>query len=217
MAIELRQVVGGASQPTDFRRVFQSRTTFARVQNAETVLMCSPDADCAIVPRPALEMDRPEVFNCLPILREADLADASWFETRIDLYDQLFFIGFPGRGWWDTKWNLPIVRAATVASAPWQPFSNEAIRTADTMLVSGFSFAGSSGSPLLSAERGIGPSGGIVDQYHNPPKLLGIMSGHLNDPVIVPSLIDHTGLSYATRSTSILALLHEWRTRQNAR
>ncbi len=215
LAIELRLAAGAAANPSEFRRVLRPDTTFARVTNADASLLCAPAADCAIVVRPELEVELHGggEFRSLPILREADLADEAWFATRIDVHDDLFFVGFPGKEWWDTTWNLPIARRAIIASAPWLPFSNEAVRTPDTLLVSGFSFGGSSGSPLLSSERGIGPGGGINDPYWNPPKLLGIMSGHINEPVPLPSLIDHTGLSYATRSTSILALLATWRAR----
>lgn len=211
-SVEQRLMRGVAKTRDDVRRVLQADTRFARVTNIERSLICAPSADCAILAEPALDAGPPdgESFVDMPILRESDLADETWLATRVDLQDHLLFIGFPGRDWWDTKWNLPVVRHAVIASAPWIPFSNAAIRTADTLLVSGFSFGGSSGSPLLSAERGIGP-GDIHDPYYNPVKLIGIMSGHINEQVPLPALIDHTGLSYATRSTSILDVVKTWR------
>lgn len=123
--------------------------------------------------------------------------------------DLISFLGFPGSGashWWDQTWHTPIARQAGIASWPHIPFCNSEIKTSDVTLVSGLSFSGSSGSLVLLHEKGI-PPGDILDPMYAPPTILGIMSGHWWEPSAEPTMFHHSGLSYYTRSTSILELL----------
>ena len=124
--------------------------------------------------------------------------------------DFVSFIGYPGSnglGWWDQRWNTPIARMATIASNPAVPFTHDSISTADVTLVSGLSFSGSSGSPVLLHQKGLRTSGLVVDPAFTPAMLLGIMSGHWWDVTEKPAMFKHSGLSYFTRATSISLLL----------
>ena len=70
------------------------------------------------------------------------------------------------------------------------------------MLFRSLSFSGSSGSPVISHEKGIPGISGYVE-----PKILGIMSGHWWDEEPESGMFFHSGLSYFTRVTSIRELV----------
>ena len=76
-------------------------------------------------------------------------------------------------------------------------YSNDAIKTGDALLLSGLSFSGSSGSPVVAHPERM-----------RTMRVLGVMSGHLpeaadgRDRTLV-----HGGLSYMTRATSVRALI----------
>jgi len=148
-------------------------------------------------------------FSYQPILTVEDIADKAYLEQNVAPMDAVSFIGFPGsggKGWWDEKWNLPIARSATIASHPKIPFTHKAIKTTDTTLVSGFSFSGSSGSPVFLHQKGLKSSATMKFNAYVEPKIIGIMSGHFQDKD-TPPMFQHTGLSYLTRSTSIIECL----------
>jgi hypothetical protein len=168
-----------------------------------------------------------------------DIANEEFFKYNLNVMDNASFIGFPGkRGlrWYDDSWNLAIARTVNVASHPAKPFLNEGIKTSDVMLVSGLSFSGSSGSPVLShtklgvaavpeLTRAQEPSqwqaclNQTIRSINNNityPKLIGIMSGHWDEDANSSpggkcksgaDVFRHSGLSYFTRSTAILDLL----------
>ena len=74
--------------------------------------------------------------------------------------------------------------------------------------MSGLSFSGASGSPLLSHEKRGGSNGfgePSFDDHVAVSKIIGIMSGHLLEEQ--EGLFDHSGLSYFTRAPSIQALV----------
>jgi hypothetical protein len=101
---------------------------------------------------------------------------------------------------------------ATLASIPAVEFRNDAVKTTEVMLVSGLSFSGSSGSPVLNQRKGIPPGGDINDPSYVPSKIIGIMSGHFwENPDDAPEMFRHSGLSYLTKSTAILALIADAR------
>lgn len=121
------------------------------------------------------------------------------------------FIGFPV-DWYDTDWNLPIVRPLNIACLPEIPFTNSNIETSDVHLVSGLSFKGSSGSLVIMHSKGIDikVEGGLTmdGKPFAPCSILGIMSGHFWDKEEdIPKMFRHSGLSYYTRASSIRELL----------
>lgn len=124
--------------------------------------------------------------------------------------DVASFVGFPGndgKKWWNKKWNLPISRTVHIASWPRIASSNNSIPTLDVMLVSGLSFSGSSGSPIISYEKGIKAGATLSTVSYVAPRILGIMSGHWWNEEPKGGMFFHSGLSYFTRATSIRELL----------
>jgi hypothetical protein len=164
------------------------------------------------------------------VIEHYHLGTADQFEFHhVTLLDSVFFVGYPRSSkdevpWWDTAWNLPIARDATIASVPELPFTNPKIRMADVLLVSGLSLQGSSGSPVFTRQEQdvvvtneFEHHGGGAERPERTrvrdvePILIGIMSGHLPDPEAGP--LKHSGLSYLTRSTTILDLIEKSRAR----
>ena len=179
-----------------------------------SAILVHPTADVALVRPPSLPEadasgDEPFTIVGLPTHM---LADTDWFHRHVSLTSMATFIGFPGNGkehWFDQMRQTPIARLATVASDPRHPFINARIPTANVGLVSGLSFTGSSGSPLIVHERREPFNFGITSgRMTVPPQIIGIMSGHFRERVDEePEMFRHTGLSYFTRSDSILDLL----------
>ena len=184
----------------------------------------TPDnADCAVVMPKFIH--ETEDFSCCAPFEQDDLATEEFFQSTAMPAHEVYFIGFAGRGqdsaagvvessWWDTKWNFPIARVAAIASMPFMQFHHEGIQLNDVLLVSGMSFDGASGSPVISKEVGFRTKPptranglSIHCEGYVPEKLIGIMSGHWWFERSWPQIFRHSGLSYITRSTSILHLI----------
>jgi hypothetical protein len=183
-------------------------TRFAEVDNWAQALRVHETADVAVLLSPVFASGAPTGIRQFT---SSLLATNNLFKNTLQVTDAASFIGFPGRSgeqWWDERWNLPISRSVHLASWPEQPFTNRLIKTSDTHLVTGFSFSGSSGSPVLCHERGIQITGAVTARSSNycAPHIVGIMSGHWEEPGL-NNMFHHSGLSYLTRSTSIRELL----------
>lgn len=170
-------------------------------------ILLDEDADCCLIVDP----DCGDVDSFRPIcLPSASVADSAWLDRRARLMDRVHFIGYPlspsgFKPWWDTGWGIPIAREASIASLPFIGFENPLVQTSSTanisdiVLVSGHSFGGCSGSPVVhTAETS---KTGMRDS-----RIVGIMSGHLGDKDRYDRAV-HGGLSFFTRSTSIWKLL----------
>ena len=185
-------------------------TKFFEVLNLELSLRLSQHADCAVLHKPELGSNLGE-FKILFRILQTDIADNTFLAERVQVMDFASFIGFPGDSqnpWWDTRFNFPIARLCSIASLPELPFSNPAVKTSDATLVTGFSFSGSSGSPVILHQKGIRAGGGLEDPSFVPPKVIGIMSGHKAEQSPTTPMLQHTGISYFTRSTSILQIIN---------
>ncbi len=200
--IELRQDNEG--RPT-------LETNFFKVKDEVNSIILHEGADVAIIVSPEFEdIDINYIFY--PLVRQKNLADNNFFENSLSLMDTGSFIGFPGQGasqWWDQHSNLGIARMFNIASYPPIPFSHPDIITESTMLVSGLSFSGSSGSLVMSHSKGLNLGEGIEGgEGYVPPTMIGIMSGHWQEQQVdIPQMFQHSGLSYFTRSTAILELI----------
>ncbi len=121
-----------------------------------------------------------------------ELADEQFLNECCEIFDPVGFLGFP-QDWYDTARNAPIGRMAWLASNPSVSFANEKIKTTDITLVTGLSFGGSSGSPVLSLPKGlkiISQPGIEVNSPYAPPRLLGIMvTDTMAASVKLPSVI----------------------------
>lgn len=148
------------------------------------------------------------------------LADDAFFQSYCGITQEISFLGFP-HGNYDEEGNLPIASHAIFASIPNRSFKCQLIKTDDIILVDGRSFNGSSGSPVITFPRGLSigvdKGGPVKTGDYCPQKVVGIMSGHLEQGGKWVAEIDrkrenflsHSGKSYFTRSTSILKLLDE--------
>lgn len=238
LKIELRkreQVEHGSSF------VLLPKTEFFGVTALQSSLHVCDQADCAVI-YPVTFVDKLENFLPFSAFRLSDLAEKTFFDNYLHLTDPCHFVGFPAdaegkRCFWNTEYSTPISRFASIASHPatYIPFSNNLFSGHDIVLVSGLSFFGSSGSPVISDQAGIGTDHPdlelgeskfiktvpkrinctdkttyatpnvdyyFVDENFTSSKLVGIMTGHYN--VEVQSKLEHSGLSYFTRSTSII-------------
>ncbi|MFZ6772888.1 hypothetical protein ACO0LB_09225 [Undibacterium sp. SXout7W] len=201
--IELRRIESGVPLPETF---------FFKVSNLDS-LVISKTADCAVLLAPHLHDHDPTTFQIADITKFKDIATIEEFEEgSIKVMESAVFIGYPGskgKYWSDNFLGLPIARQCSIASWPRISFVHEDIPTTDAMLVSGLSFSGSSGSPVFVLNRGIRPGGDINDPTWRPARLVGVMSGHFFENKEVPAMFAHTGLSYLTRSTSLIELFKD--------
>ena len=201
--IELRRIESGVPLPDK---------NFFNVSNLEC-LVISKTSDCAVLIDPNLHEHDPTKFIITDITKFKDLATSQEFESyNIKVMESAVFIGYPGaqgKYWSDESFGLPIARQCSIASWPGISFTHQDIPTTDTMLVSGLSFSGSSGSPVFALSRGIRPGGDISDPTWRPARLIGVMSGHFLESEGIPAMFAHTGLSYLTRSTSVIKLFEE--------
>lgn len=178
-----------------------AETKWIEVDMHRTTLLKAPAADVALLTDIQFSVPIGNVFGYKAM--NVRVADQDSILRGAQIMDPVSFVGYPGSGgipWWDQQWNTPIARAATIASDPAIPFTNPEIETPDVALVTGMSFSGSSGSPVFTHAKV-----GVVGA--EPPMLIGIMSGHLIDEEARKHPYRHSGLSYFTRSTSIVPLL----------
>lgn len=196
LEIQLRQQVGTA---------LHQAVSFFEVKNLQS-LRIHATADVAVIPNPAF--NAPGFgYNWFSM---EELATTEFLTNSVSAMDIASFIGYPGlsgKAWWDEQWQLPIARVTNIASWPAIPFTNNGIKTSDVTLVSGLSFSGSSGSPIIVHEKGIKVGPGLSGARHVEPKVIGIMSGHWWGNESPEDIFFHSGLSYFTRSSSITELL----------
>jgi hypothetical protein len=202
--IELREITELDVSPPGRVHV-SDEVQWCEVSNLAESLLADDDTvgapDCAVIVAPKW-LHAPAKFTVPLVLPK--LATATELDAKFVVGDAVSFIGYPGDGesaWWDAERHFPISRPAWIASWPGASFSHRDIKTADTTLLSGLSFSGNSGSPVIAHA--------MAPEF---TRVLGIMSGHYWERSDDPrSLLRHSGLSYMTRATSIHALLERAR------
>lgn len=165
----------------------------------------SQNEDCAIIYNIQIESIGKDKFR-YPAIEESFLADEEFFKNSLSVLDTVSFVGYP-EDWYDTRRNIPIARIANIASHPYDPFCNNHIDFENVCLVSGHSFRGNSGSLVVSHLKFPVTKSGHRGITFEEPKAIGIMSGHFKG---IDNKFEHAGLSYFTRSTSILRLIEEY-------
>jgi hypothetical protein len=183
-------------------------------------------ADAAVLIDPSFDF-RPEDGYHAVAVKEDFLADKAWTNGNVQMMDECFFIGYPGvtndAGETVVLYNewtrFPIARQAIVASDPF--YMHKDIKTPGTMLVSGLSFHGSSGSPVIVPFLGLPPGGVSLSSFAEgrtqfapvvgalrEARIIGIMSGAFvanRKPIII------SGLSYFTHAAYILKMIERAR------
>jgi hypothetical protein len=183
-------------------------------------------ADAAVLVDPAFEVGPELGYHTLSV-KEDFLADKKWTNENVQMMDECFFIGFPGvkNDAGETvllynEWTqFPIARQAIIASDPF--YRHKDIKTQGTMLVSGLSFHGSSGSPVIVPFLGVPPGSVSLPSFvegrtvHTPvvgacrePRIIGIMTGAF---FAKQKAFTHAGLSYFTHSAYILRMIERAR------
>lgn len=194
--------------------LYTSKTAFFQVDLLDLKGVVHEAADVAILTSPRFRQNASVQGNFrFEPLSFSEVAEEAFFDN-IAWFDNVAFLGYPNT-WYNTARMSPIGRLAHIASDPRYGFENHRIKTSNILLVAGLSFNGSSGSPVFLLQKGLkietGP-GIQVNSPFVPSRLIGIMSGHYNiesTSSTQDGLELHSGLSYFTKSSSILELLEE--------
>jgi hypothetical protein len=131
----------------------------------------------------------------------SDIATEEELQNELLPFDVLAFPGFPDG--FDKLGLRAIIRKGTVACDPRFRYSFESEERGDIILFEGFSFGGSSGSPVIAIPK-VPP----VNLDPNPANrfrrmlVVGVNAGHLTAPTG-----DHAGLSYFARSSVIRRII----------
>ena len=130
-----------------------------------------------------------------------DLATDEELGNDLHPYDFLAFPGFPPG--YDRLGLRAIIRGGTVASDPRFPYSFEEQDRGEIILYEGFSFGGSSGSPVIALPK-VPPLNVDPHPANTFRRLLvvGVNAGH-----IAAQFGQHSGLSYFVRSSVIRRII----------
>jgi len=177
----------------------------------KTAIIAHPTADVAILA--GVSYSNTTRVPAIHAITVSDrFASKQFFEEKLNPVDRCVFIGYPlnigGSAFWDEATGLPIVRGAELSSYPPHDFIHKSINTSHARLVSGLSFGGSSGSPILNIGTPVLAGQGITIQGAVEPMIIGIMAGHWWNNNCLPDFVkQHSGLSYFVASTAIFDLL----------
>lgn len=131
----------------------------------------------------------------------SDVATEEELRDELQPFDVLAFPGFPEG--FDKRGLRAIIRGGTVACDPRFEYSFESQDKGDILLFEGFSFGGSSGSPVIAVPK-VPP----VNVDHHPANrfrrlmVVGVNAGHVS-----ASCGQHAGLSYFVRSSVIRRII----------
>lgn len=131
----------------------------------------------------------------------SDVATEEELRDELQPFDVLAFPGFPEG--FDKRGLRAIIRGGTVACDPRFDYSFESQDKGDILVFEGFSFGGSSGSPVIAVPK-VPP----VNVDHHPANrfrrlmVVGVNAGHLS-----ASYGQHAGLSYFVRSSVIRRII----------
>lgn len=161
------------------------------------------DEDVGLVPigeLTVLELEG-EQHSVIDIALDA-LADDSYFGS-LNAGDFVAFPGWPE--WHDRIGRRPILRSGVISSDPVEDYSGPNMRDgARKLAYEGFSFGGSSGSPVFALGCGLKLGDGLQGASYRPPRLIGINAGHLTH---FDGTKQHSGISYMFKSTVIRDLV----------
>ncbi len=158
------------------------------------------DVACIVNPLPEPEQGCNQNIKLDYFLGYEYLADDKWIHDFVSVYDFLVYPGFPD--WHDKLENRPILRTGTISSDPRTNYSNKNEPRGRRVVYEGFSFRGSSGSPMFVTEKGIKAGKGLIGGGFRESRLIGINAGHL-----IGDFGQHSGVSYFIKSSAILELV----------
>ncbi len=123
------------------------------------------------------------------------LATKEIYKTILPL-DWVCYSGFPPTH--DKLANRPIIRSGHIASDPHFDYSWDSKNKGQCVAYEGFSYEGSSGSPVFAPARGLTNLPNSRNGY-----LVGINAGHISEQS------GHSGISYFYKSTVILEIIEK--------
>ena len=131
----------------------------------------------------------------------SDIATDAEIRSDLHPFDLLAFPGFPNGV--DPRDVRAIIRGGTVACDPRFDYSFEAEDRGEIVLFEGFSFGGSSGSPVIAVPK-VPPANVDPHPANRFRRMLvvGVNAGHLTVPTG-----QHAGLSYFVRSSAVRRII----------
>lgn len=136
------------------------------------------------------------------------LATENELYSDLHPFDLLAFTGFPSG--FDKSELRAIIRSGTVASDPRFSYTYDGEDKGEIILYEGFSFGGSSGSPVIAVPK-IAPKDVEFSLPHlNQDRrflVVGINAGHTLDTSHIATIPQHSGLSYFVKSSVIRRIL----------
>lgn len=132
-----------------------------------------------------------------------DVATEEELIADLQPFDLLAFPGYPTGH--DPRGIRAIIRGGTVASDPRFDYSFDMEDRGDILLYEGFSFGGSSGSPVIAVAK-VPPANVTPQPSHRFRRMVvvGVNAGH-----ITAQQGQHAGLSYFVRSSVIRRIIDE--------
>lgn len=136
------------------------------------------------------------------------LASEDFIRDQLRICDRIAYTGYPG----DTQDRInsnPIIRSGTIASDPRVNYSPSNQPKGDLIAYEGFSFGGSSGSPVFALQRGFEVEGIIqaTDDFYRESKCIGINAGH--GTTQVHGSREHAGISWFYKSSAIIDVINK--------
>ncbi|MDF1756353.1 MAG: trypsin-like peptidase domain-containing protein [Verrucomicrobiales bacterium] len=180
------------------RRPDDSEYTFNLHFPADILFHSNPENDVAIIiPRMWADDPKETMKGFHYHFGLNHLATGDVYKS-IKPFDLICYTGFPDQH--DKFGNRPILRSGRIASDPVFDYSWDKKSHGSCVAYEGFSYGGSSGSPVFAPSRGMAE---IPNSRHG--YLIGVNAGHLSEY----KSGGHSGISYFYKSTVILEILDE--------
>ena len=186
---------------------FDSSGRSGRQQVGRAIIVTHEDPNIDIALLQILEVSNPDGISVVPANIEV-IADTGFLQTELEWGAQVSFSSF--QPWRDTHSERPILRTGILSSDPAYPFVSTKTKRDRVHLLEAFSFAGSSGSPVIANAKGIETGPELTGGGFRPARIIGMMTGHLpneESETGVPYRT-HTGLSFCHRSDLLLAMVN---------
>ena len=174
------------------------------VHHPDPVYPANYDEDVALVYAPEIEvLEGSRESVDLVHIGSGFLADDGYFE-ELNAGDFVVFPGWPE--WHDVSGNRPIMRSGILASDPFCDYAGPGMSVgARRLAFEGFSFEGSSGSPVYALACGLALGEGLTGGRFRPAKLIGVNAGHLR---YFSGVHQHSGISIMMKSTVVHTMLN---------
>jgi hypothetical protein len=126
---------------------------------------------------------------------------------KLSICDFVAYPGFPD--WYDNRNNNPILRVGTISSDPRFDYSVTDDYMGSVVAYEGFSYGGSSGSPIFALQKNFQVGGAIEapTDFYRRTMLIGLNAGHFNDTF---GNNNHSGISYFYKIKDVLDIIDKY-------